>query len=884
MNPQSTIGHYRVVSKLGEGGMGAVYRATDTKLNRDVAIKVLPDSYASDPDRLARFTREAQVLASLNHPNIAGIYGVEDRALVLELVEGPTLADLIAKGPLPVEEALAIGRQIADALEYAHGRGVIHRDLKPANVKLTPEGKVKVLDFGLAKALAPDAGAADPMSSPTKTIRATLAGVIMGTAGYMSPEQARGKPVDRRTDVWAFGCVLYEMLTGRRMFGGETLTDYAVAVSTEEPAWSALPPGSPVELLRLCLQKDPQRRLRDIGDAALISGLTDSAPVQPAIGVSRAARLPWAIAGVLAVVIAAMAPRFVVYQKPDAARPVTRLTLPIAPMTSFTAFAVSPDGRRIAVTGAHGSALNQLFLREMDGEEFKALPGTSGAEAPFFSPDGEWVGFRVNDKLQKIRIEGGAPTVLAGNAFGGAVWAAGGLVASMWDQGGGSNLTQIPAEGGTGRSLGVTVKVGDYQFWPSVLPDGRSLLFSTGHGGGRVASPSLSVALTAFGSGNAKAATRILAAGFSPLYVPTGHILFVRDTDLIALPFSASKMQVTGPEAVVIHGVGVDDSVRKAFYDVSRDGTLFYSAGFAESGHNNLVWVDRSGKVQPVGTPEHDYWDPRVSPDGKHIAALIREGDAEIWNYGTERGTLTRVTFDPDEDETPIWSPDGQWLTYSSARKARRYIFRRRADGTGPEETLWVTEHHAHVESWAPDGRTLLVDDRSPDTADDIWALVLDSEGNVTARPLLNSRFHETQARVSPDGKWLAYVSDESGRPEVYVQSYPSLGGKQQISSQGGQQPVWGPGGRELFYRSGGEVMAVTISPGTAFSPSVPHALFADTFVEPRESDHSYFDVSPDGRRFVMVKAAGGPAPVAQLNVVVNWFEELKAKAPLAAK
>ncbi len=873
MSPGSKLGPYEVLDRIGAGGMGEVYRARDTKLNRDVAVKVLTPAFAQDAERLARFQREAQVLAALNHPNIAQIYGMEGAALIMEYVPGSS-----PQGPLPVDDAMQIARQAAEALEYAHEKGIVHRDLKPGNIKVTPDGQVKILDFGLAKAMA-DAPE-DISNSPTLSIAATRAGMILGTAAYMSPEQARGKPVDRRTDIWAYGCVLYELLTGQKAFVGETVTDITVAIMTKEPDWSALPAGSPVELLKHCLQKDLGRRLRNIGDASLIAFPAAAVAVAPAPA-GRSAWLPWTIAGVFAIAAAVVTLRYVVFPKAAAPRQVSRFTLALPPLTQMDGFSVSPDGRRLVVAGTAGAAINKLFVRQLSGSELTAMPGTEGATEPNFSADGEWISYTVVGKLFKVSANGGAPIHLNDNLQGhGSAWGASDVIVSagLTSVGGGApQLGKMPSGGGALAPLGISTGEGG-QLWPSLLPDGRGVLFSVHQflGGG---SAGASIALASLGPAGSKPEVQMLGNGAAPRYVSTGHILFVRGRQLMALPFDLRAMKATGAALPVADGIGIRALNGQTFFDVTRDGTLFYWSGEVDRAQNSLVWVDRAGKAQSLGAPPHDYWDTRASPDGKRIAALIREGDSEIWIYESGRGVLTRMTFDPAEDETPAWSPDGKWLVYTSSRKSvERLVFRRRSDGSGPEETIWTSNHHIHVQGFSPDGKSLLIVDRAPDTFDDVIALNFDAGGKATARPLLNSRFHETQARISPDGKWLAYVSDESGRPEVYVQGYPSLAGKWQVSTQGGTQPVWGPGSRELFYRSGKEVMAVSVTPGAAFLPAAPKALFADSYAEPLDTDHYYFDVSPDGRRFLMVKPLDRPKSIVQLDVVLNWFEELKTK------
>jgi serine/threonine-protein kinase len=868
--------------------MGEVYRAHDTKLGRDVALKVLPDAFVLDRDRTARFKREAQVLASLNHPNIAAIYGFEDsgdvHALVLELVEGPTLADRIALGPVPPDEAMAIARQIAEALEAAHDQGVIHRDLKPANISVRSDGTVKVLDFGLAKAM--EAGGTsgagrDATLSPTITSPALMtgAGLILGTAAYMSPEQARGAVVDRRADIWAFGVVLFEMLTGQRLFRGETVSDTLASVLKTEPLWDALPPSTPSTLrrvLRHCLEKDPKRRLQSIGDWRLL--LQEEAPPTSEGARPRVTVMAAAIA-ILSVALIGLG--FAYFRKPVAPvtrSPVARVTIALPSGDQLDhrgtpALALSPDGTKLAYVGMHGSATRQLFLRAMDGVEAKAVAGTEGAYVPFFSPDGQWIGFFAQGKLKKVPADGGAAQTVCDAPSGlGADWAADDTIYFMPFNT--SGMWKVASSGGTPQEVTrLDRSKGEVSHrWPQLLPGGEAVLFTVWTGPGW---DEKSLHMQVLKTGE----RRVLAQGASTgRYVASGHLVYNRDgvQTLMALPFDVERLQVTGGPAVALAEQVWEGGAEGAQYAVSTAGTMAYVASHPGRYERRMVWVDRTGKVEPLSAMPRPYYDPRISPDGRQFAVSSEEASERVWTFDLARPILTALTG-PGSSQAPVWTPDGTRVIYRATRTGFRNVFWKAADGSGEEQRLTTSNNLQTPVSVSPDGKHLAYTDVDPATGNDIWLVALDATGKP--EPLLRTRSGENNAHFSPDGRWLAYVSDESGRSEVYAQPFPGPGGKWMISTDGGNEPVWSRDGRELFYRSGDKLMAVTIATQPAFVAGLPSVLFEGAF-EPTGTGTSGFDVSPDGRRFLMIQPTSPEPPVTQVNVVINWFEELRQRVP----
>jgi eukaryotic-like serine/threonine-protein kinase len=886
--PGTRLGVYEVTTQIGAGGMGEVYRATDTNLKRQVALKVLPLSVAADADRLARFQREAEVLASLNHPHIGAIYGLEKNAgltaLVMELVEGEDLADRIARGPIPLDQALPIAKQIAEALEAAHEQGIIHRDLKPANIKVRDDDTIKVLDFGLAKAIgsaSSSAAATSLADSPTITSPAamTAAGIILGTAAYMSPEQARGKLIDKRTDIWAFGCVLYEMVTGARAFSGDGVSDTIAHVLMKEPDWTRLPAGTPASIRRLlgrCLEKDSRRRLRDIGDVRL--ELDDGSQGETAHLVATSAairsrnreRLAWFVAAVLAVALGVTS-LWVRIAKPATDAPSIARTTIVLPSNQKLAsgggaypLALARDGSRLAYV-AEVEGRTQLYIRELTSLEPKAVVGTTGAEHPFFSPDGQWVGFFAAGALQKVAVAGGAPLRICNvsTASNGASWGSDNTIVFAVRQGG---LLKVSASGGTPEPLQTSGPAS----WPDVLPDGRTVLFIT-------AGEALATMSIAGGERRVLARTHesklggpaVLGTGYllQPRYVPSGHIIYGQSPGIVrAVPFDPASLKLTGSPVSIVDSVEQAPGAGAVFFASSQTGLMIYAS---TGERHSLVWVDRRGNVATISADRLAFRLPRLAPDGRRVAVAINDDTrrSDIWIYDAERGTKSRVTADKHNLD-PVWTPDGTHLTFSNVEGIQEVS----TEG-GSRELLVAHRPGQGARSWSPDGRTLLlsVDDA---TGSDVWAF---SRGS-TPRPLLVRSFADTLPRFSPDGKWVAWVSNESGDHEVYVAHYPDLDGKVAVSTNGGTHPVWARDGRELFYRQGDALMSVPVNgTGREFTSGKPTRLFAGSF-SGAGRDPS-FDVAPDGQRFVMIKSDDA-STLRQLTVVQNWFEELKRLAP----
>jgi eukaryotic-like serine/threonine-protein kinase len=896
------LGPYEILAAIGAGGMGEVYRARDTKLGRDVAIKVLPEAFARDAERMARFQREAKFLASLNHPNIASIYGLEDtdstRALVMELVEGPTLADRMRSGPIPIDEALPIARQICEALEYAHERGIVHRDLKPANVKVTSDAAVKILDFGLARAVKGDGSATDVANSPTLSQMATQAGILLGTAAYMSPEQAKGKPVDRRTDIWAFGCVLYEMLTGKMAFRGEAVTDVLAAIIKEEPDWSPLPSATPIRirvLLRRCLQKDPKQRLRDIGDARIaldevIAGAPDTPASLAAGAATKAARWMWLISGVALLFVLATALLAFLYfrqkRSPVAAQAV-RFEVPLPEKTSFTGGApsLSPDGRNLAfiATGADGQS--RLWVRSLESVGARTLEGTEGATGwPFWSPDGGSLAFTTGNKLLKIDISGGGPQELCdvSSVVLGGVWKTDHkILFSVIGQ-----LFQVPDFGGTPSRIG---RFG----YPALLPDGRHLLYSIGP-------PGAADAGVYVGSLDAKPdgeALKLSSTSSASFYVPSpdpafGYVLLVRASattaqtgTLMAVPFDPQRLKTVGEPIPVAEGV--------SSFSASPTGVLVYVGGSqTQSGpsrgniQGRLTWFDRQGKILGAFGDPGLYRSLAISPNGRLVA--FERADPQnfstrnIWLYDLARGVTTRFTFDSGWDANPVWSPDGSRIAFGSLRSRGFDLYQKTSNLAGEDELLFKSDNSKLPSSWSPDGSFLLF--YNPAGATHIWVLPL--KGSETDRkpfPLEQSDFMQAVGRFSPDGRWIAYDSNESGKDEVYVRPFdaasvsrsaPAAGspvaGKWMVSKDGGIVPLWRGDGTELFYlSSNGMAMAVDVNTRGIFQAGIPKPLFKVT------PGVVYWDVTSDGKRFLM-PAPSATGPQSPFTVVLNWQAALK--------
>jgi eukaryotic-like serine/threonine-protein kinase len=903
------VGPYEILAALGAGGMGEVYRAHDTKLNRDVALKILPEAFASDPDRLARFTREAQTLAALNHPHIAHIHGLEDaggvRALVMELVEGEDLAERIARGPIPLDEALPIARQIAEALEAAHEQGIIHRDLKPANIKVRADGAVKVLDFGLAKAMDPlsaSSAAAALANSPTITspVAMTAAGIILGTAAYMSPEQARGKVVDKRTDLWAFGCVLYEMLAGLRPFGGDNVTDTIAAVVRADPDWSKLHADTPTairRLLRRCLEKDRLRRLPDAADARLeideaSSPLASDANMEHAAHLATGAvvagwqrLLPWASAGALgiALMIVMWAP-----WRPVVAPRVTRTTITTSGPSALTIdrlggdLALSPDGTHVVYVGNNGS---QLFVRALDALEPVAIATGRSLRGPFVSPDGQWVGFLdAVVTLKKVAITGGPPITLATLDEGarGATWTPDNtIIFATYNPA--TGLQRVSADGGTPEVLTRPDHAhgeADH-LWPEILPGGGAVLFTiTSQTGGL---ETAQVAVRDLRSGTQKV---LLRGGSHGHYVASGHLVYVAAGTLRAIPFDPTRLKTHGSAVPVLSRLVTKDTGTGDFA-VATDGTLLYldaPGGLAAANARTLVWVDRSGNEEPVAAPPRGYQHPRLSPDGTRVALSSLDEESDLWIWDLRRATLTRLTLDPALDWFPTWTLDGRRIVFSSNRGGQSSLWWQAADGTGAAERLTTSSHVQFVTGITPDGTAVLFSEAASTMSVHLLQLALYGTRRVT--PLLETRFDERNGIVSPDGRWLAYQSNSSGSFEIYVRPFPNVGGGQwQVSMAGGTRPLWARSGKELFYVGADRaLLRVRVeASGATWNAGTPMKLLEGRYYTgDGASGGRAYDVSLDGQRFLMIKAPGtdaGAAPPA-LIVVQHWFEELKRLVP----
>ncbi len=878
-----TVGHYRIEEKLGEGGMGVVYRATDLRLNRSVAIKFLPASCAKDPERRARFEREARLLAALDDPNIAQIHGLEDCGgetccLVLEYVPGQTLAERLAAKSLEMDEGLRLACGIAAALEAAHEKGIIHRDLKPANVKITPEGKIKVLDFGLAKTLLAEAAAEEASAAPTRT-EETREGVIVGTAAYMSPEQARGKPLDKRTDIWSFGCVLYEILARRRPFDGETFSDFIAAILGQEPDWKALPqtiPGDVRALLRRCLQKEPQRRLRDIGDARmeLEDALAGAGP--PEVGPAVRSRLRVAVLAGVCLLVGTAAASFVAGKIGRGAVPaVMRFSIPLAvnevvhPLAG-SGVAISQDGSRIVYAG-NKDGRTQLYLRTLDRLEAKPLPGTVGGAAPFFSPDGQWVGFRyvANRTVRKVALSGGAPlTVVGADAFAGATWGAHDQIILNDQYPGG--LDRVPAGGGT--LLPVTRIEGEQRLHkdPVLLPGGKAVLFTVA-AAGMDSYDDAQIAVVSLATGERKV---LVQGGTSAEYSPSGHLVYARNGSLLAVPFDLSRLEVTGPPVDVLDGVFMCASTGIAHFQISESGSLVYAPG-RELGDRTLVWVDRLGKEQPLPLPPRSYLHPRLSPDSRELAVEIEGPTHDLWTYDFARGTMTKMSLG-GVSHSPLWTPDSSKLTYRLWGPGGFTMWWMPADHSAEPVRLTSFGKMQSPESWSPDGKVVAFTQVNAETGPDVYVLDI-REGKP--RPFAQTKFAEGSPKFSSDGRWIAYTSNESGRNEIYAQAYPGPGARVQISTDGGTDAVWRRAGSELYYRNGDKMMAVSVSASGAFSR--PGVLWQGRYAHGLGSacgapgaTSSNYDVTADGQRFLMLKD-DETAP-AQINVVLNWAEELK--------
>jgi len=863
------IAHYKVTSKIGEGGMGEVYRATDTKLGRDVAIKVIPDGFAQDADHMARFAREAQVLAALNHPNIAAIYGVEENALVMELVEGPTLAERIAQGPMPVEEALPIARQIAEAVEYAHERGVIHRDLKPANIKLTKPasgrpGRVKVLDFGLAKLT--ERGP-EGVPAPTQTM------AITGTPGYLAPEQLQGKPADARSDIFAFGCVLYELLSGRRAFPGNTLAAALTATAMAEPKPIEGAPRELERLVRRCLRKDPDRRIQHMDDVRVaLEDLKEDAESDGVVAAAEPAGSPlkWMIAAI-ALGLALVSLAVVHFREKPVEMPVVRFALDAPENTRIrgvTPAAVSPDGRQV-VFGAAAGGKSQLWLRPLDSLKATPLAGTENAIYPFWSPDNKSIGFFAEGKLKRMDVAGGPATALADAPEGrGGTWSRDGVI--VFAPTPYSGLQQIPASGGAVRPATHLDAKAPPQRFPWFLPDGKHFLYLFGTG----AADKRTIRVSSLDSPGEN--LTLPGSADSIAVYSQGRLLYIRGTTLLARPFDAGRLAFSGAEAPVAERILFTGGVLNSWaFSASANGVLAYESG--EVSAVQLTWLDRAGKqLGTVGDPG-TLQSMRLSPDGRTVALSVGQGSSSnfnIWLCDVLRGQRTRFTFGAAPEEFPVWSPDGRVIVFRSNRSGRFDLYRKPADGSRNEELLYADNLLKAPASFSPDGAYLAYHvTGDPQTGDDIWILPnpLGPAGAAKPYPFLRTEFNEQTPQFSPDGHWIAYRSNESGRFEVYVAPFPGPGGRRLVSTAGGVAPRWRADGKELFYSApDNHLMAAEVdAKNGAFEVKQVAPLFGPV------AGAANYDVSADGQRFLMPVAIGA-VPDAPLTVVQNWTAGLK--------
>jgi serine/threonine-protein kinase len=871
----SRLGAYEIVTLLGAGGMGEVYRARDTKLGREVALKILPSTLTSDPDRVARFRREAQVLASLNHPHIAQIHGLDEAGssqfLVLELVDGESLDKRIARGPIPLDEALAIAGEIAEALEAAHDKGIIHRDLKPANIALTRDGHVKVLDFGLAKASeAVGLGSFEVTNSPTIVSPLTTGvGVILGTAAYMSPEQARGKAVDRRSDIWAFGCVVYEMLAGRRLFDGDSVADVIGAIVHKEPSWAALPHETAPRLRRLlrrCLAKDLQKRLRNAGDARLE---LDRDPDEDTAPSPRRAHSisPALVAGVIASVAAAVWVGWFAARRSEVGSPqLEKYSVSLPADTAldlnslWSSLAISRDGRTILyVTLLQGE--RRIVLRRADDLNPRILSGTNGTWEAFLSPDGAWVGFLAGDRLKKIAVTGGQPAVIADAAnYNCGVWADDGTIYL----GGRAGLAKVAPDGTLTTLLKPSHGEGELSH-PDLLPDG-SLLFTIKPNDVSSFDEARIAVLTPKGERRI-----VLEGGASARYAPTGHIVFARSGQILAVPFDTARLATTGPPVAVVNGGAFDPNTSIASYAISRTGVLAYVPGGALARRRSIAWLDRSGALTPIPAEPRTYAEPSISPDERQIALTIRAANDDVWIYDLARGSFSRLTFPHGNSQVPVWSADGSRVVYSLDRDGVRSLVSRSADGHGAEEPLTPAEYFQTGGSPSSDGKLFAYEEDRPETGADIFVARLDRHDAPVA--FMATRVNERAPKFSPDGRWIAYESDETGRFEVFVAAYPGPGRKWQVSDSGGAFPMWRRDGREIVYRNRDLLMSVKVSGQSGLETDRPQQLLK---LPPYTG---YVAMTPSANRFLVSYGDGTDAKANELNVVLNWFNDLKSIA-----
>jgi Tol biopolymer transport system component len=910
LTPGTRLGVYEVIAQIGEGGMGQVYRARDTKLNRDVALKVLPDAFASDAERLARFTREAQTLASLNHANIAHIHGLEEsggvRALVMELVEGEDLSQRIVRGAIPIDEALPIARQIAEALEAAHEQGIIHRDLKPANIKLRPDGTIKVLDFGLAKAMEPPTGSSlGPSMSPTITSPAmTQSGTLLGTAAYMSPEQASGKPVDRRTDVWSFGVVLWEMLTGTRLFDAETLSHTLADVLRLPIEFDTLPPETPRairELLRRCLDRDVRSRLRDIGEARIVlenaanPARADGAEIPHELSRQDSHHVAWMIAAVLAFALGAGG--FLWWRSTQPVyQPLIRLSVDLGPEAvagARTTALLSPDGTRIVFPARGPNGVVQLATRTLDQATATPLSGTEGGSDAFFSPDAQWIGFFADGELKKVAVQGGTPVTLCDvESPAGGSWGEDGNIIFSPTQG---SLMRVSSAGGAPQRLIGMASQDAIRSWPQVLPGGRAVLYTESTNPFSWEDADISVASLETGR-----STIVRRGGYSGRYVPspygTGYLLYVHQGTLFAVRFDPGRLETSGTPAPLLGDVAGNATEGSGQFDASLKGSFVYVSGKAanESSYP-IAWMNSSGKTAPLLVKPGGYGAPRFSPDGRRLVFTAPgHGGSDVWVYDLERDTSTQLTFTGHANLEIAWAPDGKHLVFGTTTAGVAALWWMRSDGSGEPQMLLERKNTGvglRPQSFTPDGRRLAFDDNTATlTGVEIWTLPLDlrdPEHPVPGRPepFLTTAIRQVDATFSPDGKWMAYSSNESGGlDEIFVRPFPGPGGKWRVSTGGGKFPMWSRVGRKLVFLSMADFRIMVANytvQGDSFNPEKPR-VWSDRRVLLPNFIH-VLDLHPDGTRLAVFPRPDAEAVTGNLHVtfLLNFFDELRRRVPL---
>jgi serine/threonine-protein kinase len=909
--PGDRLGPYEILAPLGAGGMGEVYRARDTLLDREVAIKVLPDALARDPERLARFRHEAKALASLNHPNIGHIYGVESQAgaesqaLVMELVDGETLTSLLKPGPLPIETALDYARQIAEGLEAAHDKGIVHRDLKPSNVMVTPEGLVKVLDFGLAKTVEDRSAAGDLSNSPTMTQSPTRAGVILGTAAYMSPEQARGASVDKRSDIWTFGVVLFEMLAGKHAFAGQSVTDVLAGILRSDPDWSALPPATPPrvrELLRRCLERDRKQRLQAIAEARIAIDGAASAPasVEEVRPVPARPRVwPWAVAALAIAVAVTATVAWWRASRADPLRPLMRLSLEFGPEVKAGKsqgggfLALSPDGTLLAVIVRGADGATRLATRRLDQNQTTTLAGTEDASSPFFSPDGQWIAFYSNRKIKKISAGGGVAVTLceAGGGITGSWGEDGNIIVPL---GWGSGLSRIPSAGGTPAPVTeLNHDKGEYRHgWPQVLPGSGAVLFTTEHTGHAFDDADIEVV-----SLKTRERTVLHHGGFFARYLPSsqlasGHLVWVHQNVLYAAPFDLDRLALTGEPQPVVEDLENAEDLGGDF-GFSQTGTFVYVSRKGAQ-QRSIFWLDSAGATRPLHPASGLYGFPRFSPDGKRLAFSLSDDQnhEDIWVRDLERDAASRVTRLPGQNVWPVWTPDGRNLIFWSSNPASPGLYWIRADGSGVAQRLTDGKIQWMQLCLSADGKRLAMARVNNSGGVEIWTAPVEGEAGHprlgTPEPFLQTPFVTILPAFSPDGRWLAYTSGEPGKEGLWVVPFPGPGGGWLISSRG-SDPVWSRGalgaGHQLFFLEDLRTIMVTAytARGDAFEFSKPQVWSQHPMLDLGSPPISPYDVAPDGKRFAVVLNADGtaePKPITRLAFLVNFFDELRRRVP----